>query len=234
MDLRDGVASVIQHLDDVRVSGTVTLHYLVADATGAAATIEFLEGRPVVHTGAALTVPVLANDTYASSLSWMRSRGQGGDQGAGARNSGSLSRFARAADMLEPRRQGSAPLVPAAFEILAEVAQGPATQWSIVYDMPRREVHFRTSAHQPVRTLALSRFDLACGGPVMMLPDVNGALSGDVTGHFVSWTHEANLKLITGAYGKVSFLKDSPRQEIESVAAQPLNSACAPSKPAEK
>jgi len=48
--------------------GNTPLHYLVADAKGNAATIEFLDGKMLVHKGSDLPFPVLTNDDYASSL----------------------------------------------------------------------------------------------------------------------------------------------------------------------
>ena len=45
------------------VSKGTPLHYLVADAKGNAATIEFLNGKMVVHKGSELPMAVLTNDT---------------------------------------------------------------------------------------------------------------------------------------------------------------------------
>jgi choloylglycine hydrolase len=227
LDLRDSVADVLAHLNDVRIAGSAPLHYLVADPAGSAATVEFLDGRPVVHTGDTLPVPALANDTYASSLAWLRSGGARGSGTGAAWTGGSRDRFGRAARLMEAQRAGDAPLVPAAFEILSAVAQGRATRWSIVYDMPRRAVSFRTSRHAPIRSLALEGLDLACGGPVLMLADINAPLSGDIRPDLVPWTAGANLDLVSGSYRQVSFLRNTPREEIEAVAAQPLSSVCA-------
>src|ERR1700741_4950522 len=48
--------------------GNAPLHYLIADAKGYAATIEFLNGKMVVHKGAELPFPVLTNNSYEESL----------------------------------------------------------------------------------------------------------------------------------------------------------------------
>jgi penicillin V acylase-like amidase (Ntn superfamily) len=221
LDTRGSVAELLAHAGDARIDGRAPLHYLVADPSGAAATVEFLDGRLVVHTGPELPVRALANDTYAGSLEWVRS-------GGSASGTGSRQRFARAASMLEERsRRPAGDPVQAAFGILEAVSQGRATRWSIVYDMARRVARFRTGAHRPVRSVALDRLARACGEPALML-DANAPLEGDVTGDFVPWTPEANLALVAGSYAQVSFLMDTPRGEIEAVAAHAAASTCSP------
>jgi penicillin V acylase-like amidase (Ntn superfamily) len=219
LDTRQDVADLLAHLGDVRPRGTAPLHYLVADASGAAAAVEFLEGRPVVHTGASLPEAVLANDTYGDSLAELE-------------RPGANSRFARAARGARQWRDGGGAAVPAAFDILDQVAQGTATRWSIVYDLRRREVHFRTASHRPIRRLALSGFDFDCDRPVLMLEDINAPLNGNVTAHLAPWTPAANLKLVSGSYRKVSFLRQTPESELRATAAHPGGDVCAAPPPA--
>jgi choloylglycine hydrolase len=69
------------------------LHYLVNDKNGNAATIEFLNGKLVPHTGDKLPIPTLTNDTYERSLEFSKKAGA-----AKALGPGSLERFARAAE----------------------------------------------------------------------------------------------------------------------------------------
>ncbi|HMK02730.1 MAG TPA: linear amide C-N hydrolase, partial [Ferruginibacter sp.] len=62
-------ADVIATDPKIRISEKGTpIHYLVADAGGSVATIEFLDGKMVVHKDKDLPFPVLTNDSYASSL----------------------------------------------------------------------------------------------------------------------------------------------------------------------
>ena len=93
------VEEVIRTDAIVRISpGSTPLHFLVADRTGDAAVIEFLSGSIVVHRGDALPVRVLTNNTYDDSLANLRQYvGFGGNTPIPS-SSGSLSRFARAAD----------------------------------------------------------------------------------------------------------------------------------------
>ena len=54
--------------DKLRISIDGTpLHYLVADASGNIASIEFLKGKMIVHLGESLPYPFLTNSTYEVS-----------------------------------------------------------------------------------------------------------------------------------------------------------------------
>lgn len=53
--------------------GNAPLHFLIADAAGNAATIEFLNGKMVTHKGKELLYPVLTNSVYTESVSQIRS-----------------------------------------------------------------------------------------------------------------------------------------------------------------
>ena len=76
LDTAAAVADVVKSDAAVRIAGVAPLHYLVSDATGAAATIEFLGGRLVAHTGGSLPVAVLANTSYGDSLRYWRRKGE--------------------------------------------------------------------------------------------------------------------------------------------------------------
>ena len=49
-----------------------------------------------------------------------------------------------------------------AFDILQKVASR-GTQWSIVYDLEKLAIHFRTTGDPQVRVLSVKDFDFACG-----------------------------------------------------------------------
>ena len=129
LDRSRTVADVIASHAEIRIAGGAPLHYLVADASGDAAAIEFLDGQLVAHRGAALPVAALTNSRYDDSLRRARS-------GAGrSTDRSSLSRFAILAERLDALEdKDAADPVAYAFDNLTSVAQGDATQWSIVYE----------------------------------------------------------------------------------------------------
>ena len=202
----------------LRIAGGAPLHYLVADRTGQVATVEFLDGRMVAHTRGQLPVAALANSTYAESV-----RHLSGGSAAGGRSS--LGRFARAGQRVKSFDAKEADPVLYAFETLNQVAQPSYTQWSIVYEIDRGRLHFRTRDRRQVRTLSLLDVDFSCSTPVKVL-DLAADVEGNVAGKMVPYTLALNRKLVTAAYRKTDFLADVPQEELERVARYPESATC--------
>jgi hypothetical protein len=125
LDTCGSVEDVLRAISLVRIEDEgLPNHYLVADANGACAAIEWLNGRRVCYVG--------------------------------------------------------------------ERAPVKAMTGSIVYDIARREIWYRSAASPTVKHLSLGSFDLSCEAPLLML-DVNAALDGDVGGLFKPYEHYDNL-----------------------------------------
>jgi penicillin V acylase-like amidase (Ntn superfamily) len=206
--------------------GSARIHYLVADAKGGCASIEFLNGKLEYHTDDTLPWSVLTNHTYASSLEYLRRfDGFGGSQSVSASTT-SLGRFVNVAARVarfEEDSDGSS--VDYAFGILDHVAQGDYTKWSIVYDIKGAKIHFRTFANSNRRSVALAGCDFDCDTAVRVL-DINAALSGDVTKQFVPYTYDMNRRLIEKAFDGTSFLKTVSSQTRANVAEYPEGLEC--------
>ena len=212
------VAEVLAHANEVRIKGGAPLHYLIADATGAAATIEYLGGVLVTHTGASLPTANLTNHTYEESVRYLngtRSMPSG---------PGSLERFARTA-MLMKTMSLQKPITDAAFDILANVAQPGWTRWSVVYD-PKGEVSWVTLTSRTRKHLRLSEIDFSCNAPTKMI-DVNTPASGEVVALLADYSPAANLDLMVRSYAGTSFLRDTPRASIEQEATFAESFRCA-------
>jgi penicillin V acylase-like amidase (Ntn superfamily) len=212
LDSHATVAEVLKADRSLRISATsVPIHYLVADRQGQVATVEFLDGRMVAHTGQKLPVAALANDPYAESLS-------DGTEGG--------SRFARAARRVRSFKAKGTDAVGYAFETLDQVAAPNGyTKWSIVYEVDRGRVHFRTRDRRKIRSLDLKDVDFSCSTPVRVL-DLDADVSGDVARRLVPYTREINRELVTAAFRKTDFLAETPQSEIETVILYPESAVC--------
>jgi hypothetical protein len=206
---------VIASDDRVRISGQTPLHYLVADRSGRAATVEFLGGRLLAHTGDRLPVTVLANDSYAESLAFWRAR-----NGRRAKGSGSHERFSRAADALSAQPLG----VDRAFAVLQDVAQ-KSTRWSIVYDQKQRVVHFRTDQHNAIRSVRLDGLEFQCGSAIKGI-DVHAPVAGDITAQLAEFSEARNRDLVAQSYADFRATRNAPKDEIERTAAHPWRAGC--------
>jgi len=220
LDTAATVEDVLASNDNIRIVDGVTLHFLVADASGNAATIEFLDGRLVAHTGPSLPVAALTNHTYASSLAYFERwpRGLG--------STSSLDRFAVAASRVLSFADDSPRDARAyAFDTLSAVANPGYTRWNIVYEIRGRRVHFRTDNQPAIRSLDLTELDFACPGTVWVL-DFGTAVLGDILPHLVPYTYELNRGLIDFAYANISFLLGTPERVRESIARYPESTFC--------
>lgn len=167
------------------------LHFLIADASGKAATIEFLNGKTVVHKGNDLKLPVLTNSTYESSIAQL-------DPATRATESNnSLDRFTKACSLLQQYQQGTSttPPVDYAFNMLSQVSQKMYTKWSIVYDITNKQIHFVTLGNKERRSISFSDIDFKCNGEIKFL-DINAPLKGNIAASFTTLTSEHNLEVV--------------------------------------
>ena len=220
LDTAGSVGDIIASDARVRIAGRIPLHYLVSDATGAAATIEFLGGKLVARSGATLPAAVLANETYASSLAFTEAR-----RGQTPSGSGSHERFARVAASLPQIAGAGGAAVERAFATLGDAAQR-STRWSIVYDQTARVIHWRTDERDAVRFLRLSSVDFSCAAAPLSL-DVHAAVTGDVRPHLTTLTLEGNTELIAGSSRKTSFTRRTTADEVASQARYGFSGSCA-------
>ncbi len=185
------VDEVIATDADVRIL-TVD-HYLVGDGSGNAATIEYLDGRMVVHTGPDLPVAALTNGTYAGSVNlWQMLSGNGNYSGFGS----SIQRFCLAADRVDAFTPTiDADAVTYAFDTLHEVRgerfSASPTNWSLVFDAKNLRAYFKTSRDPHLRWVDLRSLDLRCGGPVKMI-DIHDGGPGNVADDLIDFDRQLN------------------------------------------
>jgi penicillin V acylase-like amidase (Ntn superfamily) len=146
-------------------------HYLVCDAGGDCASIEFLDGKMVCHRGDNLPCRALANDPYDASAAYLKAHpepeGDVRTLRAAYRKQKVDGRFAHAATRAARFTAGTMRQdLDYAFETLDDVCQGSYTVWRLVYDVSNRRIHYRTRSHPQERTLDLNSMDFARGLPV--------------------------------------------------------------------
>jgi choloylglycine hydrolase len=213
------VDEVIASNKTVRISkqNAVPLHYLVADAGGHAATIEFINGWLVAHKGKDLRYPVLTNTPYADALKQTTA-----NTGASSFDNNSVDRFATACrlvqDFQQPAFKGNP--VDYAFGILDKVAQGDYTKWKIVYDIAAREIHFTTAGKR--KTVALKDFDLACNSQPLFL-DINSNSQGMVSSSFAPLSFEENKRMLQQSALESKSQVTIPEASVTNGAAHPAN-----------
>ena len=225
LDTAATVADVAASDGRVRVSdnSVAPLHFLVADAKGDTAVIEYLAGKMTCYRGADLPLAACANSPYEDSLAYYRSLDGGGlaqISNADGRIS-SENRFARAAWLAGSYATDNGEPVAYALDILQKVASR-GTQWSIVYDLEKLAIHFRTTANPRVRVLSVKDFDFACGAR-WLLGDIHTTAS---KADFLEYTAAANAAMINAVWDNVGFLKALPGEQRRAFANYPESVRC--------
>jgi choloylglycine hydrolase len=223
LDTAASVEEAIAAAKKVRIGTQAPIHFLLADASGDAAAIEFLAGRMVVHRGGTLPDRVLANSPYEDSRDYLpKALPAGAPLPRG--EAGSLERFARAAhDLRALESDANADRVAKSFEILDRVAQVDHTQWQVVYDVKQATIHYRTAANRDRRLITLRSLDFGCKSAGRML-DVDAG-RGDVTASLQPYAPEANERLMLAVFRKSPHFNMAP-DAIRAEAAQVESRRC--------
>jgi choloylglycine hydrolase len=185
--------------------GTTPLHYLVADATGNVAAIEFLDAKMKVHQGSDLSFPVLTNDSYASSLEQTKSAVTTAGANSISFSNNSIDRFAKACTMVQQFQQTAVttPVIDYSFTILDKVAQGSHTKWSIVYDLINKKIYFKTLGYTQVKNIAFDAFDFNCSA-ISKAWEMNQAVQGDVSKLFQDFSLDLNSRMVNRSFDESS------------------------------
>lgn len=197
-------------------SKDVPLHYLVADAAGKVASVEFLEGKMVVHKDSELPFPVLTNSTYASSAEAENNYLKRNDETLPGDNS--LDRFVTACNMVQQFKVKniSMPVTDYAFNILDKVSQGDYTKWSIVYDISNKEIHFKTQSNKDIKIIRFKGFDFSCNSPAKMY-NMNQQGAADITTSFILPDKELKRTVIARAVAESSKYVTISEEEKEGM-----------------
>jgi penicillin V acylase-like amidase (Ntn superfamily) len=229
LDTAATAAEVISSTEAMRLTSDIKLHYLISDADGNSATVEFINGALVAHSGPTLSVAALTNNTYDSSVKYFHESNTGK-----ATTDGSFDRFYRTAGKIKDfgkRPKSGMDAVNYAFDMLADASEKgyssltSKTQWSIVYDQKRSRIYFRTLKDPAIKSIDAKAFDLGCRTAVKML-DVNIVATGDITPKFLDYTRRANRDLIERSFTGTIFLKDVPKFYRDLAAAYPEEFPC--------
>jgi hypothetical protein len=131
-------------------------------------------------------------------------------------SSESLDRFVRASMLA---RQDTDTIIPAsAFSILDSVAQGPFTQWRIVYVPRERSVYFRTLANAKLSSVTLPSSGLDCPAKRKAI-DIDADFEGDVTLRMQDYTTAMGIQLLDRSMaGIAAFLPPGTKDLIAAYA----------------
>jgi len=185
LDNCSSVKEVLATSGNIRIGQThESLHYLICDSTGNTAIIEFIEGKMVTHKGNDLSVTVLENDLYKESLERYKDE--------------KSCRFTKAVNMLkEYKGNGGTQAVDYCYKVLDEVAL--SAEWSIVYDITNREIHFNTTQNREIRNIKMSDFSFDCNNQSEYY-NLSNEHAGNVSSKFTELKLNTNSEILKEAF----------------------------------
>jgi choloylglycine hydrolase len=217
---------VISHAEDLcvrpKAAGMPGIHYFIWDKKGNCAVVDFIEGRAVVSSGSAITVPVLTNHDYSFSVnSWKEKKIPDKDTGT------SITRFISAADQIS----GASPSTiqearDFTLKVLDSVPSGLPTMWQIIYDPLLSRVYFRTRDEEGLKHVDLKNIDFQCHDPMLVL-NINTTGQGDVSHKIMPYHHDINRDQIKNAFLKTPFIKKAPQEILDHRSMYPETYQCA-------
>jgi choloylglycine hydrolase len=219
------VAEVIATDAKIRISPTMPLplHYFVCDRQGNAAVIEFLDGKLAAHTGDTLPYKVITNNTCDESLAYLRQyNGFGGTKPIQRGLRESLERFVVAADRIKSFKLQDSRQSPIqyAFDTLAAVRQGNATKWTIVYDLKKLEIHYKTDRTAETRTVQFDGLDFSANSPVRVV-SINTPHRGVLNPYFCEYDADVNRWMVYYCIRHTPEAKDLPDAVVDTFARYP-------------
>jgi choloylglycine hydrolase len=222
LDQNKTVDEVIATDKILRINSNGTpIHYLIADAGGNVATIEFLDGKMVVHKGKELPFAVLTNNTYDESIQQTK----GLANRAFADNS--IDRFARACSMVQQYQLQdiNTPVVDYAFTILDKVSQNDWTKWSIVYDLTAKKISFKSHDFTKIKTVSFSSFDFSCKSMPKMF-NINQDPKGDIAASFKNFSIDEGKPILEKAVNESKSQVTIPESAKEALLNYPMQVKC--------
>lgn len=189
-------------------------HFLLADALGNTAIVEFINGKRVVHRPKA-SLAVLTNSPYSESQDFLaRHQGFGGNRDIQI-SPNSMDRFVCLADKVSRYKLVADVVPPVAysFESLAHVSQGGKTVWTIVFDATGRQIYYRTSANANIRRIDAA--DLLQDLQKVKVLQIENPLHDDVTDSLIDYKRNFNREHPAAFFSK--FMSDDQHAQKQKV-----------------
>ncbi|NOX87902.1 MAG: linear amide C-N hydrolase [Calditrichaeota bacterium] len=233
LDKSASLAEVIENSKKIQiVPVAIPVHYLICDSAGNMGVAEFLNGRFVVYRGKDATISVCSNMSYGQSKKAAEDyEGFGGQKPVPEKWENIPDIIAIAASKIDRfKKMKIENPVDYGFEILSAVGSPTRTQWSVVYDIENRRIHFKTLGNKTIRTIGLENLDYSCDSGVSVFNLQNKSAETDITGQFVNLTKENYFdykkNLMNWFKANVPGFPDIPDKAIEAEAEYAFNRRC--------
>lgn len=163
-------------------------HFFLGDGDGNCAVIDFVDGNVVMHRGEEMPVPGLFNALYAREIEQARYFKGFGGQYEPTLTDKKVPRFVKAGVMLKDYI-GQEKALDYTYKILDHLFVSEVADWSVVFDVAHRTVHFKTSLNRTIKHFAMDSFDFSNESPTRIL-DLDIDADGEVSKLFTPYSHD--------------------------------------------
>ncbi len=223
LDTSATTAEAISNTENVQVTGPFGAfeQYVVCDATGECATIEYLNYALVIREGSSLPYMALTNNGYQRSINYLNAllAVYTPSQILALPAEDSLTRFAKAG-ILSSEYVPQDDELSYAFCALHTVAQD-ITQWQMAFQLTTQTLHWITRSQRTLKSVELSEFNNQCSTGVQVF-HVNSPLLGDVSSYFVEYSSALNDSLVLASWQS----NDMSSKYVPIVEAYPGTTQC--------
>ena len=187
LDNYSTVDEAVQCASEIEVEGPGK-HFFVGDARGDCATVAFIDGDIVINRDRTMPVPGLFNTPYDRELELLRFY-----QGFGGLYDPDLSdpripRFVKTAVMIRDYIS-ELDIVDYGFKMLDRLKVWDVPEWSILFDVRKRNVYFKTRLNPEIKSFSMNKIDFTNDTPVLIL-NMDIEKGGDVLSEFHPYTNK--------------------------------------------
>jgi choloylglycine hydrolase len=141
-----------------------------------------------------MPVPGLFNALYAREIDQSRYFKGFGGQYEPALTDKKVPRYVKTGVMLKAY-DGREKALDYTYKILDHLFVSEVADWSVVFDVAHRTVHFKTSLNRTIKRFALDSFDFSNGSPTQIL-DIDIKAGGEVAGLFTPYSHDKMAQFV--------------------------------------
>jgi hypothetical protein len=193
LDNYSTVEEAIQCASEIEIDGW-GWHFFVGDAKGNTAAIAFIDDKVVVNKDENMPVPGLFNTPYNRELELLKYyKGFGGLYEPDL-NDPKVPRFVKTTVMIRDYEQDKN-IVDYGFQMLDKLTVWDVPEWSIVFDVRKRHVYFKTRINPEIKSFSMDKIDFSNNSPVLIL-NMDIKNGGDVLNKFHHYTNQEMREFI--------------------------------------
>ncbi len=216
------VDDVIENSKSINIVPISTpVHYFICDSLGNMGVFEFINGKLIIYSEKDVTIPVCSNIAYNKSKKVLKEYEGFGGSKIIPQEWKSISDIIAIANSKITYCKNSpfSNSVDYGFEILAAVSSEERTQWSVVYDIKKRKIYFKSHSNKNIRTISLNDFDYSCDREIKILSIQSSNNSTSIISQFIDMTKEQyysyKKELITWYKANIDGFPDIPDEVIQ-------------------